>query len=159
MTSPRLRGMRNTSFTVCPKWRLDRLTKGSLFTCRRRTRRRFSRKRCRFGRRRNVLNWPDSRSQRCASERSVASESASIRACLDGETYVMLKARSEWREGVTARGRVDRSKPRRDGCQCDAARPCKTNRGRVVMCSPASRAPMEIRVYGDKLDTLARRRR
>ena len=71
------------------------------------------------------------------------------------ETYVMLKPESEWREGVTARDvwdEVNRVATLPGVTPASALQPIE---GRVVMLQSGIKAPMAIRVYGDKLTTLA----
>ena len=71
------------------------------------------------------------------------------------ETYVMLKPESEWREGVTARDvwdEINRVATLPGVTPASALQPIE---GRVVMLQSGIKAPMAIRVYGDKLDTLA----
>ncbi|MGB7347549.1 MAG: efflux RND transporter permease subunit [Pirellulaceae bacterium] len=71
------------------------------------------------------------------------------------ETYVMLKPESDWREGVTARDvwdEINRVATLPGVTPASALQPIE---GRVVMLQSGIKAPMAIRVYGDKLDTLA----
>ncbi|QDT13445.1 efflux RND transporter permease subunit [Planctomycetes bacterium K23_9] len=71
------------------------------------------------------------------------------------ETYVMLKPESEWREGVTARDvwdEINRVATLPGVTPASALQPIE---GRVVMLQSGIKAPMAIRVYGDKLGTLA----
>src|SRR6056297_494407 len=71
------------------------------------------------------------------------------------ETYVMLKPKSEWRPGVTARDvwdEINRVATLPGVTPASALQPIE---GRVVMLQSGIKAPMAIRVYGDKLDTLA----
>lgn len=71
------------------------------------------------------------------------------------ETYVMLKPEREWREGVTARDvwdEINRVATLPGVTPASALQPIE---GRVVMLQSGIKAPMAIRVYGDKLDTLA----
>ncbi|MGB7344227.1 MAG: efflux RND transporter permease subunit, partial [Pirellulaceae bacterium] len=71
------------------------------------------------------------------------------------ETYVMLKPESQWREGVTARDvwdEINRVATLPGVTPASALQPIE---GRVVMLQSGIKAPMAIRVYGDKLDTLA----
>lgn len=71
------------------------------------------------------------------------------------ETYVMLKPESEWREGVTARDvwdEINRVATLPGVTPASALQPIE---GRVVMLQSGIKAPMAIRIYGDKLDTLA----
>ncbi|MCP4888314.1 MAG: efflux RND transporter permease subunit, partial [Planctomycetaceae bacterium] len=71
------------------------------------------------------------------------------------ETYVTLKPENEWREGVTARDvwdEINRVATLPGVTPASALQPIE---GRVVMLQSGIKAPMAIRVYGDKLDTLA----
>jgi Cu(I)/Ag(I) efflux system membrane protein CusA/SilA len=71
------------------------------------------------------------------------------------ETYVMLKPESEWREGVSVRDiwdEINRVATLPGVTPASALQPIE---GRVVMLQSGIKAPMAIRVYGDKLDTLA----
>jgi Cu(I)/Ag(I) efflux system membrane protein CusA/SilA len=71
------------------------------------------------------------------------------------ETYVMLKPESQWRDGVTARDvwdEINRVATLPGVTPASALQPIE---GRVVMLQSGIKAPMAIRVYGDKLDTLA----
>ncbi|QDS92191.1 Cation efflux system protein CusA [Roseimaritima multifibrata] len=71
------------------------------------------------------------------------------------ETYVMLKPESEWREGVTARDvwdEINRVATLPGVTPASALQPIE---GRVVMLQSGIKAPMAIRIYGDKLDALA----
>ena len=71
------------------------------------------------------------------------------------ETYVMLKPESEWREGVTARDIWDEINKVATLPGVTPASALQPIEGRVVMLQSGIKAPMAIRVYGDKLDTLA----
>ena len=71
------------------------------------------------------------------------------------ETYVMLKPKSEWREGVTPRDvwdEINRVATLPGVTPASALQPIE---GRVVMLQSGIKAPMAIRVYGDDLKTLA----
>ncbi|QDT67915.1 Cation efflux system protein CusA [Planctomycetes bacterium MalM25] len=71
------------------------------------------------------------------------------------ETYVMLKPRNEWREGVTARDvwdEINRVATLPGVTPASALQPIE---GRVVMLQSGIKAPMAIRIYGDKLSELA----
>ena len=75
------------------------------------------------------------------------------------ETYVMLKPESEWREGVTARDvwdEINRVATLPGVTPASALQPIE---GRVVMLQSGIKAPMAIRVYGNKLDTNSLMRR
>ncbi|QEG01491.1 Cation efflux system protein CusA [Stieleria maiorica] len=71
------------------------------------------------------------------------------------ETYVMLKPESEWREGVTPRDVWDEINKVATLPGVTPASALQPIEGRVVMLQSGIKAPMAIRVYGDKLDTLA----
>lgn len=71
------------------------------------------------------------------------------------ETYIMLKPESEWREGVTARDVWDEINKVATLPGVTPASALQPIEGRVVMLQSGIKAPMAIRVYGDKLDTLA----
>ncbi|MAI69452.1 MAG: cation transporter [Rhodopirellula sp.] len=71
------------------------------------------------------------------------------------ETYVMLKPKSEWREGVTARDVWDEINKVATLPGVTPASALQPIEGRVVMLQSGIKAPMAIRVYGDDLKTLA----
>ena len=71
------------------------------------------------------------------------------------ETYVMLRPKSEWREGVTSRDvwdEINRVATLPGVTPASALQPIE---GRIVMLQSGIKAPMAIRVHGDELDTLA----
>ncbi len=71
------------------------------------------------------------------------------------ETYVMLKPQDQWREGVTNRDiwdEVNRVAMLPGVTPASALQPIE---GRVVMLQSGIKAPMAIRIYGDRLETLA----
>ena len=71
------------------------------------------------------------------------------------ETYVMLKPVSEWREGVEPRDvwdEINRVATLPGVTPASALQPIE---GRVVMLQSGIKAPMAIRIYGDKLGDLA----
>lgn len=71
------------------------------------------------------------------------------------ETYVMLKPPSEWREGITPRDvwdEINRVATLPGVTPASALQPIE---GRVVMLQSGIKAPMAIRIYGDKLSELA----
>ena len=71
------------------------------------------------------------------------------------ETYVMLKPKNQWREGVTPRDvwdEINRVATLPGVTPAAALQPIE---GRVVMLQSGIKAPMAIRVYGDDLQTLA----
>ena len=72
------------------------------------------------------------------------------------ETYVTLKPRDQWREGMSERriwDEIDRA-ARLPGVT--PASPLQPIEGRVVMLQSGIRAAMAIRIYGDDLDELAK---
>lgn len=71
------------------------------------------------------------------------------------ETYVMLKPESQWREGITPRDVWDEINKVATLPGVTPASALQPIEGRVVMLQSGIKAPMAIRVYGDKLDTLA----
>lgn len=71
------------------------------------------------------------------------------------ETYVMLKPKSEWREGVTATDIWDQINRAATLPGVTPASPLQPIEGRVVMLQSGIKAPMAIRVYGDDLTALA----
>ena len=72
------------------------------------------------------------------------------------ETYVMLKPRSEWREGVTAKDIWDEINAAATLPGVTPAAPLQPIEGRVVMLQSGIKAPMAVRIYGDSLDELAK---
>ncbi len=72
------------------------------------------------------------------------------------ETYVMLRPRDEWREGVTSRDVWDEINAVATLPGVTPASPLQPIEGRVVMLQSGIKAPMAIRIYGDRLDELAK---
>ncbi len=72
------------------------------------------------------------------------------------ETYVMLKPRSQWREGMTERKIWDEINAVATLPGVTPASPLQPIEGRVVMLQSGIKASMAIRVYGDDLDGLAK---
>jgi Cu(I)/Ag(I) efflux system membrane protein CusA/SilA len=71
------------------------------------------------------------------------------------ETYVMLRPKSEWREGITANDiwdEINRVATLPGVTPAAALQPIE---GRVVMLQSGIKAPMAIRIYGDDLSALA----
>ncbi len=71
------------------------------------------------------------------------------------ETYVMLKPQDQWREGVTSGDiwdEINRVATLPGVTPASALQPIE---GRVVMLQSGIKAPMAIRIYGDKLEDLA----
>lgn len=71
------------------------------------------------------------------------------------ETYVMLKPRDQWREGVTTRAIWDQINAVATLPGVTPASPLQPIEGRVVMLQSGIKASMAIRIYGDSLDGLA----
>ena len=71
------------------------------------------------------------------------------------ETYVMLKPRSEWRDGVTSGYVWDQINAAATLPGVTPASPLQPIEGRVVMLQSGIKAPMAIRIYGDTLSDLA----
>ncbi len=71
------------------------------------------------------------------------------------ETYVMLKPREKWREGVTSRDVWDDINAVATLPGVTPASPLQPIEGRVVMLQSGIKAPMAIRIYGDTLNELA----
>ncbi|MEW4530724.1 efflux RND transporter permease subunit [Maioricimonas sp. JC845] len=71
------------------------------------------------------------------------------------ETYVMLKPRSQWREGITAQDIWDHINAVATLPGVTPASPLQPIEGRVVMLQSGIKASMAIRVYGDTLEGLA----
>ncbi len=71
------------------------------------------------------------------------------------ETYVMLKPVDEWREGVTARDVWDEINAAATLPGVTPASPLQPIEGRVVMLQAGIKAPMAVRIYGDRLSDLA----
>lgn len=72
------------------------------------------------------------------------------------ETYVMLKPRTEWREGMTARKIWDEINQVATLPGVTPASPLQPIEGRVVMLQSGIKASMAIRVYGDDLEGLSK---
>ncbi len=71
------------------------------------------------------------------------------------ETYVMLKPRSEWREGVTSRHIWDEINRVATLPGVTPASPLQPIEGRVVMLQSGIKASMAVRIYGDSLEGLS----
>lgn len=72
------------------------------------------------------------------------------------ETYVMLKPKDEWREGVTSKDIWDQINAVATLPGVTPASPLQPIEGRVVMLQSGIKASMAIRIYGDSLDGLAK---
>lgn len=70
------------------------------------------------------------------------------------ETYVMLKPRSQWREGVTERMIWDEINAIGTLPGVTPASPLQPIEGRVVMLQSGIKASMAVRIYGDSLEGL-----
>ena len=71
------------------------------------------------------------------------------------ETYVMLKPRDQWREGIRSRQIWDEINRVASLPGVTPASPLQPIEGRVVMLQSGIKAPMAIRIYGDNLSELA----
>ncbi|MCC9608783.1 efflux RND transporter permease subunit [Blastopirellula sp. JC732] len=71
------------------------------------------------------------------------------------ETYVMLKPKEEWREGVTTQDIWEQINAVATLPGVTPASPLQPIEGRVVMLQSGIKASMAIRIYGDSLDGLA----
>ncbi len=72
------------------------------------------------------------------------------------ETYVMLKPKSEWREGMTPRKIWDEINRVATLPGVTPASPLQPIEGRVVMLQSGIKASMAVRVYGNSLEGLAK---
>ena len=72
------------------------------------------------------------------------------------ETYIMLKPRSEWREGMNERAIWDEINKVATVTGITPASPLQPIEGRVVMLQSGIKASMAIRVYGDDLAGLSK---
>ncbi len=70
------------------------------------------------------------------------------------ETYIMLKPRNEWREGVDSRAIWDEVNAVATLPGVTLASPLQPIEGRVVMLASGIKASMAIRIYGDSLKGL-----
>lgn len=71
------------------------------------------------------------------------------------ETYVMLKPRGEWREGMTERKIWDEINAVATLPGVTPASPLQPIEGRIVMLQSGIKASMAVRVYGDSLEGLS----
>lgn len=72
------------------------------------------------------------------------------------ETYIMLKPKEQWREGITSRDiwdEINRVATLPGVTPASALQPIE---GRVVMLQTGIKAPMAIRIYGDNLQDLSK---
>jgi Cu(I)/Ag(I) efflux system membrane protein CusA/SilA len=72
------------------------------------------------------------------------------------ETYVMLKPKDQWREGVTPRDVWNEINAVATLPGVTPASPLQPIEGRVVMLQSGIKAPMAIRIYGNTLSELAK---
>jgi copper/silver efflux system protein len=72
------------------------------------------------------------------------------------ETYVMLKPKNEWREGVTERDVWDEINAVATLPGVTPASPLQPIEGRVVMLQSGIKASMAVRIYGDTLEGLSK---
>ncbi len=72
------------------------------------------------------------------------------------ETYVMLKPREQWREGMTERKIWEEINAAATLPGITPASPLQPIEGRVVMLQSGIKAPMAVRIYGDSLPGLAK---
>ncbi len=72
------------------------------------------------------------------------------------ETYVMLKPKSEWREGMTERKIWDEINTVATLPGVTPASPLQPIEGRVVMLQSGIKASMAVRIYGDDLQGLSK---
>jgi Cu(I)/Ag(I) efflux system membrane protein CusA/SilA len=70
------------------------------------------------------------------------------------ETYIMLKPRDQWREGMTERKIWDEINSVATLLGITPASPLQPIEGRVVMLQSGIKAPMAVRIYGDSLEGL-----
>jgi Cu(I)/Ag(I) efflux system membrane protein CusA/SilA len=71
------------------------------------------------------------------------------------ETYITLKPKSEWREGITQKDIWDEINKRATFPGVTRASFLQPIEGRVVMLQSGIKAPMAVRIYGDDLEGLA----
>ncbi|QDT32230.1 efflux RND transporter permease subunit [Thalassoglobus polymorphus] len=71
------------------------------------------------------------------------------------ETYIMLKPRDQWREGMTARKIWDEVNKVATLPGITPASPLQPIEGRVVMLQAGIKASMAVRIYGDNLEGLS----
>ena len=72
------------------------------------------------------------------------------------ETYVMLKPRDQWREGMTERKIWDEINAVATLPGVTPASPLQPIEGRIVMLQAGIKASMAVRIYGDSLDGLSK---
>jgi Cu(I)/Ag(I) efflux system membrane protein CusA/SilA len=72
------------------------------------------------------------------------------------ETYVMLKPRERWREGLTARNVWDEINAVATLPGVTPASALQPIEGRVVMLQSGIKASMAVRIYGDSLEGLGK---
>jgi len=72
------------------------------------------------------------------------------------ETYVMLKPRDQWREGITERKIWDEINAVATIPGVTPASPLQPIEGRIVMLQAGIKASMAVRIYGDSLEGLSK---
>ncbi|MEK6235564.1 MAG: efflux RND transporter permease subunit, partial [Planctomycetales bacterium] len=72
------------------------------------------------------------------------------------ETYVMLKPRDQWREGMDERGIWDEITAVAEVPGVSPASPLQPIEGRVVMLQSGIKASMAVRIFGDDLEGLSK---
>ncbi|MCA9164113.1 MAG: efflux RND transporter permease subunit, partial [Planctomycetales bacterium] len=108
-----------------------------------------------------VLQTQDARIHEIPEVENVLGKIGRVESALDPapaamiETYVMLKPRSQWRDGVTSAQIWDEINSVATLPGVTPASPLQPIEGRVVMLQSGIKAAMAIRIYGDSLDGLA----
>jgi len=109
-----------------------------------------------------VLQTQDAMIKQIPEVRDVLGKIGRVESALDPapvamvETYVMLKPRDQWREGVSARDIWDEINRVATLPGVTPASPLQPIEGRVVMLQSGIKASMAVRIYGDDLDGLAK---
>ncbi len=108
-----------------------------------------------------VLQTQDTRIKQIPEVENVLGKIGRVESALDPapaamiETYVMLKPKDQWREGITSKdiwNEINAVATLPGITQASELQPIE---GRVVMLQSGIKAPMAIRIYGDTLDGLA----
>lgn len=114
-----------------------------------------------FNKAMEVLQTQDAMIKQIPEVKDVLGKIGRVRSALDPapaamvETYVMLKPRDQWREGITARDIWDEINRVATLPGITPASPLQPIEGRVVMLQSGIKASMAVRIYGDGLDGLA----
>ncbi len=109
-----------------------------------------------------VLQTQDARIKRIPEVANVLGKIGRVDSALDPapitmvETYVMLKPRSEWREGMTEKKIWDEINKAGTLTGVTPASALQPIEGRVVMLQAGIKASMAIRIYGDTLEGLSK---